>query len=331
MKIESEWILLEKIRERIIEKGIETPHNLVVPVGDDCAVFDIDDKWYGLFTTDISIESVHFRKDLSSPEDIGFKSMMSNISDITAMGGLPKYALISIGVPAGCEEEFVLSIYDGLLEAAGPAGLAVAGGDISRSNELIINIALYGEVKKDQLIKRDGARNGDIIYMTGHTGDSKAGLEILQSAGKNTIREFKPLCEKHKRPIARFEIINDVINVFKPASMIDISDGLLSDLRHICEKSSCGFVLFQEKLPISSELMAYSEKMNKSPYHYVLTGGEDHELLFTSEKSLAEMMEMSINNIPITPIGEIIEKGFNIFKENKTVEISIAGFDHFLE
>jgi thiamine-monophosphate kinase len=329
MKIKSEWKLLEAVTDRIKRDGIKPPLDLVLSIGDDCAVFDLDDNSYGLLTTDISIENIHFKRGMISPEDIGYKAMMGNMSDIAAMGGVPLYAVVSLGVPDGFTEEEILAIYDGIIEVANSADVAIAGGDISKSGELVINIALYGKVVKSQLVKRKGARIGDIIYVTGNLGDSKAGLEILLSMNSSMIKKFPDLIARHKRPQARFNIIDDILNVFSPNSMIDISDGLLSDLRHLCAAGSAGFKIFEDKLPLSKELISYAAMKGEDQYQYALSSGEEYELLFTTEKKLADLMKMTINKVPVVPIGEIIESGFYILRNNKLEEAIIAGFDHF--
>ena len=329
MQIKSEWQLLAAIKDIIDKKGIKNPQDLVIGIGDDCASFRLDSKRFGLISTDISVESIHFRRDLISPEDIGFKAMMSNLSDIAAMGGSPRFAFISIGIPSDFSQEETLEIYEGLVDAANMAETAIAGGDISKSKGLILNIAIYGETTEDRIIRRDGAGIGDTIYVTGSPGDSKAGLEILLFRDDSNLEAFQILIQKHKRPIARFGIKDEIINVFNPTSMIDISDGLLSDIKHICNRSSVGFKIYEEKLPVSEELYEFTAIYKKNPYEYSLTSGEEYELLFTASKSLADMMTMRINDVPITPIGEIVDRGSYIARHNQLDEVSIAGFDHF--
>ncbi len=329
MQIKSEWELLKSINGFIKKKGIPSPSGLIESIGDDCAVFQLDKNKVGLITTDISIESIHFRQDLTSLKDIGFKAMMGNISDITAMGGKPKLAFISIGIPERFSEKDVLFIYDGLIEAANMAGLNIAGGDTSKSEQLIINIALYGETTIKNLTRRKGAKDGDTIFVTGNIGDSMAGLEILVSGKKDKVKPFHGLIKKHKRPIARFAIVSEILKKFNPTSMIDISDGLLSDLRHICENSNAGFQLIEEKLPVSDELRHYSTKQKKSYFEYALNSGEEYELLFTSKKIPDHSIKIGEENIFVTPIGKIIDKGFYLSRDNKQIKIPITGFNHF--
>ncbi|MCU0822498.1 MAG: thiamine-phosphate kinase [Spirochaetes bacterium] len=331
MKINSEWKLLEAIKSKIENEGLKTSPDLAVSIGDDCAVFEIDDSTYGLLTTDISIENVHFKLGMIPLEDIGWKAMTGNISDIAAMGGVPLYAVVSLAIPGAFTEDDVLSLYEGMLQAANPAGISIAGGDISKSGGLVINIALYGRVPKSRLVKRKGAAADDIIYVTGTLGDSMAGLEILLSCDSGLMKKFPGLVAKHKRPPVRFNILNDIMNVFSPTAMIDISDGLLSDLRHICEAGSAGFRLIEKNLPVSGELISYAEMKGENHFNYALTSGEEYELLFTSSKKLADLMKLTINGIPVLPIGEIIDSGFLIQRGGKIEEIEIDGFNHFKE
>jgi thiamine-monophosphate kinase len=327
MQIKSEWELLKNIKKLVDKKGSGKSSDLLESIGDDCAVFKINNNKLGLITTDISIESVHFKQGLISFNDIGYKAMMANISDITAMGGKPKFAFISLGIPKVLSEKDVLSIYDGLLEAGNSAGAIIAGGDTSKANEIILNIALYGETAKKNLVRRKGAKAGDLIYVSGSLGDSMAGLEILLSENKKLIKKYHSLINKHKRPTARFAVINEILKKFKPTSMIDISDGLLSDLRHICESNNAGFKLFEDTLPVSQELKEYSALSDKSCYEYALNSGEEYELLFTSSKEFPQ--GIIIKGIPVTPIGRIIDNGYYLIRNNKQIQISITGYDHF--
>ncbi|MFH0974798.1 MAG: thiamine-phosphate kinase [Spirochaetota bacterium] len=327
MQIKSEWELLKNIESLIDKKGLVKSNDLLQSIGDDCAVFKINDNKLGLITTDISIEGVHFKRGLIPFNDIGYKAMMANISDITAMGGEPRFAFISLGIPEGLGKKDVLAIYDGLLEAGNSAGLIIAGGDTSKAKELILNIALYGETAKKNLVRRKGTKTGDLIYVTGSLGDSMAGLEILLSRNRKQVKKYGSLTDKHKRPTARFAVINEILKKFKPTSMIDISDGLLSDLRHICETNKVGFKLSEDMLPMSRELKEYSTALDKSCYDYALNSGEEYELLFTSSKEL--LQGIIIKGIPVTPIGRITDNGYYLIRNNKQIKIPITGYDHF--
>ncbi len=301
---------------------------LLQPIGDDCAVLPLSGGRLGLLTTDISIESVHFKREYSPPGDIGYKAMMGNISDIASMGGRPLYALVSLALPPDEDEAYALALYDGLLEAASAAGVEVAGGDLSRSPLIVLNIALYGEVDEGGIVYRKGARPGDSIYVTGHLGASMAGLELLSSGGL-TAGKYDVLVNRHRRPVARHDIVRDIVAQFSPTAMIDVSDGLLSDLRHICEAGSVGFNLFSERIPVTESLHRYAREQGKGYLDYALAGGEEYELLFTTQKQLASTMSLAINDISVTLVGEITREGFFIVDAGNRKEIAVKGYDHF--
>lgn len=322
MNITSEWALIKKIKK--MTASLPSPGSLVAGIGDDCSIFKISKTKYGLISTDISIENVHFNKKFSSPEEIGYKAMVGNLSDIAAMGGLPLFAYVSIGIPKDLDEQFILKIYKGLIKAAKKNKTYIAGGDTSRSNEIIINISIYGETEKNYLIRREGTNIGDKIFITGHIGDSMAGLEIL----KNTIinKKYSLLVNKHKKPEPRIFLSRSIINKFSPTAMIDVSDGLLSDLSHICENSGKGFLLDAENLPVSKSLIKYCLINNKNIYDYALNSGEEYELLFTAKH---DQKINKINGVIITQIGEIIKSGYLIKNDNIKKSVKISGYDHF--
>ena len=320
--------MLEKIRRKVEAALPGGGSGLIQSIGDDCAVMPLPGGRLGLLTTDISVESVHFKREYSTPADIGYKAMMGNISDIASMGGRALYALVSLGIPHEEEEEYALGIYDGLLEAASAAGVEVAGGDLSRSPHVVVNIALYGDVDENGIVYRKGAREGDFIYVTGHLGNSRAGLELL-SEGAPAEGEYSVLVNGHRRPTARHDIVRDIIAQFSPTSMIDVSDGLLSDLGHLCGAGSVGFSLLSEKIPVTKALDRYARERGRNPLEYALESGEEYELLFTSQKQLATTMSLTINDIPVTFIGEIIREGYHLLDSGKINEISVKGYDHF--
>lgn len=326
-KIDSEWKLIEQIRKRIDREGA-LPENLEISIGDDCAVFSTGIDTFGLLTTDVSVDSVHFKMDMLTPEDIGFKAMMANISDITAMGGKPDYALVTLGLPPEISAKYVARLYEGMLEAAQMANVHITGGDTSRAGQFFISIALYGNVLRQNLLTRSGASAGDIIYLTGTIGNSRAGLDILLSGEKNTRKNFPTLTGKHIRPEARHKIIGHIIEQYTPCAMIDLSDGLLSDLRHICTGSKTGFKIETQKLPLSDEFINYCRQVEKNPYHYALASGEEYELIYTSRNKKDKSISTYIDNVQITPIGEIIEKGFYL-GDKKLSEQEVTGYEHF--
>ncbi len=314
--IKGEFKLIESIKERIdrAQKFSEK----IYGIGDDCAVYKISDNRFGLFSTDISIENVHFDLSYTSLFNAGYRSMAANISDIYAMGGKPVLALVSIGIPQNITPQMIDELYDGLLACAVKHGTFIAGGDTSKSSELIINISIYGETSAP--VYRKGAKPGDRIYLTGNTGLSKLGLEILNS--KSASGSFRNSTLKHLQPEPRGDLTEIILKNYIPTSMIDISDGLLIDLGHICEMNSCGFKLYEEKIPVHDELKKFCSDKKISLTDYSLYSGEEYELLFTSEKYITD-------DERITYIGGITPRGYTLVIDNAETEIKINGYDHF--
>ncbi len=314
--ITGEFKLIESIRERVDRaQGIS---GTITGIGDDCAVYRISHNRYGLFSTDISIENVHFDLSYTSLFDAGFRSMTANISDIYAMGGKPVLALVSIGIPPDFTTEMIQELYDGMLSCAVKHGVFISGGDTSRSRELIINISIYGET--DAPVSRNGASAGERIYVTGNTGLSRLGLEILQN--KSDRGGFSAAMEKHLRPEPRGGLIGSIIEDYQPTSMIDISDGLLIDLGHICDASRCGFELFEDKIPADRELKDFCSSRNLKTTDYSLYSGEEYELLFTTKLEI-------IDNREITYIGNIVPDGQSLISDGSRITVTIKGYDHF--
>lgn len=329
MSIKSEWKLLKRIDKLISEKGLPFSEDLVKSIGDDAAVFELGGSRYGLITTDISIENQHFRKDFSTAYEIGYKAMIGNISDISAMGGEARFAFISLGCPKSISEDYIEEIYSGMLKAANNARLIIAGGDISNSQELIINITVYGEVNKKHLVTRSGANTGDQIYVTGNLGDSQAGLNLLLKNKSNLLTYEEKLIANHKMPPARHNLVPEIISIFSPTAMIDVSDGLVSDLRHICEESNVGFLINESKIPVSNSLKEYCEKEKTDPVQLALQSGEEYQLLFTSHKKLNHDLGLMVEGVKLNHIGSITEKDYQIQCGEKLVEVEVSGFDHF--
>jgi thiamine-monophosphate kinase len=314
--IKSELELLDSIRKKV-NAAQKLPEN-IHGIGDDCAVYRISDGRFGLFSTDISIENVHFDLGYASLSDTGYRAMAANISDIYSMGGKPLLALVSIGIPSRLSENEISQLYDGMILCSQKYGVFIAGGDTSRSEKLVVNIAIYGEAASP--VYRNGARPGNRIYLTGCTGLSGLGLEILRN--NTEINRYPASAEKHLRPEPRGDIINAVLEHYSPTAMIDISDGLLNDLGHICRESGAGFELFTDSLPVHDELKEYCRISGRKQEDYLLYSGEECELIFTSEKNISGIPGISyIGNI--TPGGHILVSG------DSRTQVTVKGYDHF--
>lgn len=300
--------------------------NLVAGIGDDCAVFRIGSGRLGLLTTDMSVEGAHFRSALMDPADIGFRSMAANISDIAAMNGRAMYALVSAGLPPQTGTSFIDSLFSGMIECADIFSVAVIGGDTVRAEKPVISITLYGEVSPEILLLRSGARAGDAVYMTGFTGCSAAGMNIFYS--EKPARDNYPVSvARHLRPMPAVNSL-PVIARFRPTAMIDISDGILSDMRRLCEESGTGFVIDCGSVPVHSELERYSASHGVDPVLSALTGGEEYELLFTAPDTSGPPA-VTIDSVTITRIGRVTEKGYMLEKDGNLMPAPEGGFDHF--
>jgi thiamine-monophosphate kinase len=255
-----------------------------------------------------------------------------NLSDIAAMGGTPKYFLLSLGLPKDLPLSFISRFYRGLKEMAKPFQVDLIGGDTSLSKELVINICLLGEGKKGDLLYRKGAKIGDDLFVTGFAGDSALGLKILQRRGL----KGKPrgLVERHLSPWPRIELGQSIGRQGLATAMIDVSDGLLIDTTHLLEESGKGARIWEDRIPLSRLFQKHISSYAKDPYALALSGGEDYELLFTAppEKRSKVSSLAFLHRVPITLIGEILppQKGFRIVRrDGKEYAPSHLGFDHF--
>ncbi len=287
--------------------------DVLVGYGDDCACVNINGKLF-LFTVDIQVENSHFLKDKIKPEDLGWKLATSNVSDVVACGGLPRWALLSLALPKDLEYSFIEKVYLGIKEAQDYYGFYTIGGNCSSSNQIMIDMTMVGEAEK--FISRSTAKPDQKIYLSGNLGCSKAGLELILM-DKKEYEDFEiALINKHYRPKARIDLIE---KIKQASACIDISDGLTSDLIHISKKSNVKIIIEKEKLKIDENLKKFCLKYGKNPLDYILTSGEEYEVALISEKDL-DLMEIGYT-----------EEGFGVFlKEgDKIVELNKKSFDHF--
>lgn len=307
-----EFKLIEKIK-----KMIPIGDKVDVGIGDDAAVLNLKDTKL-LATCDMLVEDVHFLPSIA-PEDLGWKALAVSLSDISAMGGIPLFSLLSLSLPPNTEENWIKRFIQGWEELSRMFSVYLVGGNISQGEKIVIDSIVLGEVKTP--ILRSNAQVGDKIYVTGFLGDSSAGLYCLQKE----ITNFPSLIRKHLRPLPRVNEGKELASTDFVHSMIDISDGLVGDLRHICEESGKGAIIFAEKIPLSPDLIAFCETFDFQPLEFALFGGEDYELLFTGDVNLTMGLD-----IPFTEIGKITE-GRQIFliKGTEEIELDRKGFEHF--
>ncbi len=304
-------------------------------IGDDCAVIGPYEGKALLITTDLLLEDVHFILDKIRPDHLGEKAVCVNLSDIAAMGGHPLHVFVSIAVPNQMREEIILSIYDGIKSICKKYGVDILGGDTSASpDRLMINLTVVGEANENELLYRSGARPGDNIYITGNLGDSAAGLILILEKASAPEPLASVLIEAHNRPTPFIEAGREIARSGLASSMIDLSDGIASDLPHICESSRVGACLILNALPISDELKAFAEINQFDPFDLALSGGEDYKLLITVPKEnevLFKNLFEESDLCPIFHVGEITEnqRVEIIMPNGKKERLKVTGFDHF--
>ena len=304
-------------------------------IGDDCAVFNSAPGRLLLFTTDMLVEDIHFVIDRISFYQLGQKAVAVNLSDIAAMGGRPLIALISLAIPVETEVEAIQELYIGMRDICEHYGLDIAGGDtVASPNKLVINISVIGDAGENEVLYRSGANPGDKIYVTGYVGDSMAGLKILTNeiAPPEGMSDY--FIKAHNEPIPLVEAGRAIAASALASAMIDLSDGLLSDLGHICEESGVGALLFSEKIPLSPELTLLAGAAGFNPIELAISGGEDYQLLFTVPMENDQGIEKLFKEHDLTlpyHIGEIGPRpGIRIKKADGSVEnLQPKGFNHF--
>jgi len=322
-----EFGLIDRIRKSM---GVSDP-DLIQGIGDDVAVVDLGTKVL-LVTTDILIERIHFDRSWIDPYRLGKKALTVNLSDIAAMGGIPRYFLLSLGLPKNLPLSFIFSFYRGLKEGAKRFHVDLIGGDTSLSQKIVINICLLGEGKKGRILFRKGAEVGDDLFVSGTLGDAALGLKILKKEGL----AGRPigLIKKHLSPCPRIELGHAIAGHRLATAMIDISDGLLIDTSHLLEESHVGVRIWEDRIPISRLYQKWVHSYSKNLYQMALTGGEDYELLFTAPpETRKEIATLALSSkIPMTWIGKILPKkeGFRIIRKNGREDSPTRlGFEHF--
>jgi len=310
-----EFDLIKKLRRRCSPRSLD----LYEGIGDDAAVVVIGRKKI-LITSDMMNEGIHFDRSYTTFYQLGYKFLAVNVSDIFAMGGEPGYFIVNLGLPKTISSENIDELYSGILKCAKNHGVAVVGGDTCASNSgLVLSGTLTGHGGK--VIRRSGARVGDGIFVNRSLGDSAMGLHLLRKRRKridclHPANSESRLMKRHLMP----EPV-PLKNTAGVTSMIDVSDGLLRDLSHICDESRVGAVLYKDRIPLSRELIRIAKKLKVDPLALALKGGEDYALLFTARAGV---------KTSAFRIGEITKKGRFLIDENgKKSVLRPEGYEHF--
>jgi thiamine-monophosphate kinase len=326
----SEWDLIAALSR---EFG-PAPPQVILGIGDDCAALALDGADYLLWTVDTMVEGVHFNLAYTSLAQLGWKSLTVNLSDIAAMGGEPRQALLSLGWPPAREGRLALEFAAGLAQAAREYGVAVIGGDtVASPAGLIVTVTLTGQVPAAQMLRRSGAKVGDLIFVTGPLGEAAAGLEILRQGLELAPDLQKPLVEAHLRPRPHLKAGRLLAQEGLATALIDISDGVATDLYHICQASGVGAAVGAAEVPVSPRVRAAGPQLGRDPLDLALTGGEDYLLLFTCPAERAERLPPSFARAGLAaplPLGRIVP-GDRVTLQGPTGEVDISGrgYDHF--
>ena len=295
-----------------------------VGIGDDCAVLTAGEGEL-IFSTDLLMEGVHFLRSESSPEDVGWKAAAVNLSDIAAMGGKPVATFLSIALPKDAQGEWAERFIEGYRQISSQYDVPLLGGDTTSSlRDIAVNVGILGRCQSGKRLMRSGAKVGETIYVTGPLGDSAAGLQAILK-GIRRSEDVKTLIERHKRPLPRVDAGVILIQSGKVGAMMDISDGIASDMRHIMKASKVGAVIELDRLPLSSELISVCAEQGWDRYWLSTSGGEDFELLFTGPDGLENELD-----IKVYPVGKIVDGNELTWTvEGSAVDYDYMGYKHF--
>jgi thiamine-monophosphate kinase len=317
--------LPEKALIRRIRSQANTGSAVVAGIGDDCSVLRLPKGHEVLITTDFSLEGVHFRREWHPPESVGHRCLTRGLSDIAAMGGVPRAAFVSLALPRNLQQNWVDRFLAGFLKLAQQFSVSLAGGDTAQSPAgVLADIVVLGSVPCGESILRSGARPGDNLYVTGFLGEAAGALERMFQYPK---RRLDPkLYPRHFFPLPRIEVGSFLRKNRLATAMIDLSDGLSTDLSHICEESGVGAELITEAIPRGS----IGNPFQEVNLRWALHGGDDYELLFTAPSRV--QMPKKIAGVPVTRIGQITRgKKMVLRTGDKAHVLKPAGWEHFAQ
>ena len=336
-----EFGLISRLRDTLGDVSSDT---LLMGIGDDAAVHRIGDGRVEVVTTDALVEGVHFDRTFTPLRYLGWKAIATNVSDVVAMNARPRYATIALALPASMSVEHVEALYGGVAEACGRYGVTVVGGDVTAGARLMLSVTLIGDAAEDAVVYRSGAQPGDLLCVTGDLGSAAAGLKVLL-AGKTAFEaggdgeseagvqpqlgEYAYAVERHLYPQARLDRIEGWAKQrTQPHALIDISDGLASEVHHLCHASGVGAVVEAGLLPIHVQTFKVAERFDEEALALALYGGEDYELLFTLSKEKADRLDAD----SFAVVGQVVEADAGVslrLPDGATTPLQAQGFDHF--
>lgn len=318
-----EFELIARYFDRVASSRLDVEKG----IGDDCALLMLSEKQTLAISTDTLVEGVHFLRDIH-PADLGYKALAVNLSDLAAMGADPAWLTLALTLPS-VNEAWLKDFSDSLFQLLDYYDMQLIGGDTSRG-PLSLTLGIHGLVPQGKALKRSGARPGDWIYVTGTLGDSAAGLALLQHRMKiNDPVAYEALLKRHLRPMPR--ILQGQALRGLASSAIDLSDGLISDLRHILTASHCGARLNLDALPLSEAIKQHVE--HEQAIRWALSGGEDYELCFTVPEINRGALDVALgqHGVAFTCIGQIApqSEGMVLLQDGKAIDFRVKGYDHF--
>ncbi len=330
-----EFGLIRRIQDLLQKEG-PCRQGVTLGIGDDAASFTPRQGYDLLVTCDCMVEGRHYLSDHITPMDLGRRAMASNISDIGAMGGLPLYALVSLGLKAETLVAEVEALYRGFVRELNPFGACVVGGNLTKSeNNTFIDITLIGEVEKGKSVHRSTAKPGDVILVTGYPGQASAGLQLLLNSEPTEDLRDHLLVRAYNTPSHRAREGKAIAESGFATAMTDTSDGFLGDLGHICDSSSVGAEVIQGKLPVSEDLRKAASQLGRDLYDLVLQDSDDYELIVTCPPTHTDQIRTivaALSDVAITEVGTITDATDGIklmLPDGAEQEITPGGWDHF--
>jgi len=304
---------------------------LLTSIGDDCAVLRRDDGMVDLVTLDTLVDGIHFDLTWHPPELLGRKSVSVNVSDIAAMGGRPCYALLSAALPLSCHPDWIEGFLEGFRAALRHYGVVLIGGDTVAAAQMVFSVCVIGEAPENRVCYRAGARAEDLVFIGGPLGEAGAGLALCRK-GWQSETGAERLVKAHLDPEAQVKLGIALAESGLVHAMMDISDGLATDLAHLCAESGVGAEIVAEKIPLSPELQAAADRLALSALDLALHAGEDYCLLFTAAPEQAESVRKIASSVSaqVSLVGRIVRGGgVRLLRADEKIDITYQGYDHF--
>ena len=328
-----EFSLIKRIQDVL---GKPENEQVACGIGDDAAVYRIGEERVHVITTDALIDSVHFDRAFTPMEYLGFKSISVNVSDVAAMNAQPRYATVALGLPSGVPAEAVESLYEGIRKACEAYQVTLVGGDLTAAHRMTLAVTVVGEADEADVVYRSGAQEGDLLCLSGDVGGAYAGLKVLlgirnaaSEAEGLSLADFPYAIGRQLAPVARLDAIRAWADRgVRPSALIDVSDGVASEVHHLCAQSGLGAQVYGGALPVAEETRQIAARFGEDVLTYALRGGEDYELLFTLSEADLDRLEPGTFAV----IGQMTAAGTDVLlqtPEGETRPLSPEGYQHF--